>query len=736
MALDRDSLAAGMPEEKNAPMPPQDLKHYDRSQVRQPLDPVHLRSSKWRRFLVLGAALIISVAAINEMRMVLGLGGLTLLEYLVLVLFALTFSWITVSFAGSIAGFFRILKRANRDVDWSNEPLTTKTVVLMPTYNEDPSRLFAGLEAMARQVHEAGGGEHFDWCIISDTTDSEVARQEQQAVLLMRQRLKGVTHVYYRRRRYNVARKSGNVQDFCTRWGSRYDHMLVLDADSLMSGRVMVEMARRMQANPDLGLLQTIPRLINGTTLIARLQQFAGRVYGPIVGSGLAWWVDKEGNFWGHNAIIRVKAFMSSAGLPQLPGKPPFGGHILSHDFVEAALLRRAGWSVEIADDLTESYEESPPSIVDLAVRDRRWCQGNLQHSRVIGGKKLHWVSRMHILTGIMSYLSSPLWLMLILAGLMLALQYQFVRPEYFPDGFSLFPRWPLMDPERALRLFVVTMGILFGPKVLGLISFLADKRYRKQAGGTLRICWSFVVELIVSALIAPIMMLIHTGAVTSILLGQDSGWNPQRRDDGKIPWKDLWFRHRWHVICGVVLAVASYIISLDVLAWLAPAIIGMVLAVPLSSWTGSNAIGHKLLQWGWLKIPEEEEQPSIWLDTEANLEFYRNCLAQTPTLEAVVSDELQLQAHLLLTDRFAPRAPGEVDALDAVAAVKIADADTLTEAISFLEPKEKARVQNTPVLMQALSELAHNQQHRLAAPNSPAQQLENQRLLHLIRGL
>ncbi|MFM2481267.1 glucans biosynthesis glucosyltransferase MdoH [Celerinatantimonas sp. YJH-8] len=736
MDLDQHSVFAGMPDEQPAAMPPQDLKHFSKEQVRTPIQPAHLHSAVWRRLLILGSAFIISVAAINEMRIVLGLGGLTSLEYSVLVLFALTFSWITISFTASIAGFFRVLRRANREVNWLDTALTTKTVVLMPTYNEDPTRLFAGLEAMARQIYDVGGGAHFDWCIISDTTDADVARQEQQAVLLMRQRLQGITRVYYRRRRYNVARKSGNVQDFCTRWGSRYDHMLVLDADSLMSGRVMVEMARRMQANPDLGLLQTIPRLINGTTLVARLQQFAGRVYGPIVGSGLAWWVDKEGNFWGHNAIIRIKAFMSSAGLPELPGKPPFGGHILSHDFVEAALLRRAGWSVEIADDLTESYEESPPSIVDLAIRDRRWCQGNLQHSRVIGGKKLHWVSRMHILTGIMSYVSSPLWLLLILVGLMLALQYQFVRPEYFPRGFSLFPTWPLMDPERALRLFMITMGILFGPKVLGLISFMVDRRQRKQAGGFLRLLLSFIVEIIVSALIAPIMMLIHSGAVTSILLGQDSGWNPQRRDDGRIPWKDLWFRHRWHVFGGCILAISAYVISLDVLAWLSPAIIGMVLAVPLSYWTGSNHLGHTLKRWGWLKIPEEQEEPSIWLATKANLNVYRRWLEQTPSLEEVVGDESQLKAHLLLTDHFTPREPGRVDAIDATAALKIADAQNVVQAVSFLTAKEKARVQNTPVLMKALAALSSEQKLRLAAPDLSIAERENNRLIELIRGI
>lgn len=230
-------------------------------------------------------------------------------------------------------------------------------------------------------------------------------------------------------------------------------------------------------------MIQTIPALINGTTLMARVQQFAARIYGPVVGTGLAWWVQKEGNFWGHNAIIRTEAFMSAAGLPHLSGRPPFGGHILSHDFVEAALIRRAGWSVTIAADLSGSFEECPPSIIDLAVRDRRWCQGNLQHSRIIGTKGLHWISRLHLTTGIMSYLSSPFWLLLILSGLLLALQAHFIRPEYFTEQFSLFPTWPVMDSARALQLFYITMGILFSPKIFGLLLLMFDGEMCRTLG-------------------------------------------------------------------------------------------------------------------------------------------------------------------------------------------------------------------------------------------------------------
>ncbi|MGH7005945.1 MAG: glucans biosynthesis glucosyltransferase MdoH, partial [Alphaproteobacteria bacterium] len=209
------------------------------------------------------------------------------------------------------------------------------------------------------------------------------------------------------------------MADFLKRWGRHYDYMIVLDADSLMEGRTLVAMARHMDANPGAGLVQAPPVCINRNTLFARMLQFAGRIYGPVFAAGQAFWQMGEGNYWGHNAIIRVRPFTEHCGLPELPGRPPFGGHILSHDFVEAALLVRAGWSVWLAPDLGGSYEEVPPTLLDYAKRDHRWCQGNLQHSRIVGARNLNGVSRFHFIGGIMSYVASPLWLAFLGLGLL-----------------------------------------------------------------------------------------------------------------------------------------------------------------------------------------------------------------------------------------------------------------------------------------------------------------------------
>ncbi|MCX5569746.1 glucans biosynthesis glucosyltransferase MdoH [Kaistia nematophila] len=695
----------GTPPETPSDMPTQSLWRFRRRDRRKFVDPRRSRSSWIRRIGILGSAFLLAAVAVFEMEQVLIVGGLTPIEIAVLVLFALNFGWIALAFTSAIAGYGVVMARRYRQKRTPPGPLGGRTAMLMPTYNEDPSRVFAAVEAMAVGLDELHQGPAFDWFILSDTTDPDVALAEEAALLALRGRLGDRARIYYRRRRKNVARKSGNVADFCTRWGAAYDHMLVLDADSLIAPETIVELARRMEEDPDAGLIQTIPALVNGTTIVARLQQFAGRVYGPVVGAGLAFWTGSEGNYWGHNAIIRTRAFMEAAGLPHLPGKPPFGGHILSHDFVEAALLRRAGWTVRIAEDLAGSYEESPPSLIDLAVRDRRWCQGNLQHTLVLPARGLHWVSRIHLLTGIGSYLASPLWLMLILAGLALSLQAHFIRPEYFTEEFQLFPTWPVIDAERALRLFGLTMVILFGPKLLGLISFLRTRDDRRKVGG-FRTIASFVFEIIVSALIAPIMMLVHTGAILSILLGRDSGWKPQRRDDGGVPIKSLIVRHRWHFLIGVALLFAAWLDSLVLVAWMSPAILGLLLVVPVSGMTGSNTIGRFIRRIGLLRTPEEVDPPAVAIAAAAARPVYEQAVAEAPDLVAIARDENLRAVHLALTDAVPPRPRGKIDPLEAQAIAKIEEAGTIEEAVSFMTPAERAMVMATPTLLRRLSSI------------------------------
>jgi membrane glycosyltransferase len=429
------------------------------------------------RLVTFGGAALLTAFATDQMIEAVAVEQVTALQWVMVVLFVISFAWIALSATSGIAGLLGTDPERKREQE---QPLAAKTALIMPVYNENPAGTATALAAMASALVEAGHGAAFELFLLSDTTAPDVWIQETAAVDELRRLLSGQMAVWYRRRYRNTARKAGNLKDFVERWGGRYEFMIVLDADSIMAPETLITLVRRMQANPSLGLLQTVPVLAGGQSLYARLQQFAGRIYGPVVARGLAAWQGDDGNYWGHNAIVRVKAFADACGLPELPGRKPFGGAIMSHDFVEAALLRRAGWAVRMAPGLGGSWEDSPPSLLDVAARDRRWAQGNLQHLKVLPTRGLVWPSRVHFLTGVMSYLASPLWLALIVVGIILTLQASLIRPEFFTEEFQLFPTWPEFDAERMIWLFVFTMGVLLLPKFIGLGQALTNRELRR----------------------------------------------------------------------------------------------------------------------------------------------------------------------------------------------------------------------------------------------------------------
>ena len=511
---------------------------------------------------------------------VVAVGTITPLEWVMVVLFVLTFSWVTLSFTTSVVGFIWLLAHRRR-----REPLPRlreRTAVVMPIYNEAPSRVFGAMQAIVEDVDRTGQAQAFDFFLLSDTTDANIWIAEERAFIAMRERLPQA-RVYYRRRRKNLSRKAGNVADFVTHWGGHYPHMVVLDADSVMTGEAIVGLAAAMEADPDAGIIQSLPLIINRNTMFARLQQFAARVAGPVIGAGLTAWMGRDGNYWGHNAIIRTRAFADHCGLPDLPGKPPFGGHILSHDFIEAALIRRAGYTVYMLPDLGGSYEESPPSLIDLATRDRRWCQGNLQHARIIGAKGFTLATRQHLAHGIMGYLASPLWMAQLLVGIVLVLQSHYIRPEYFTAEFSLFPAWPRFDYERALQLFELTIAILLAPKFLGLVIALMDGKTRRGSGGA-------VGAHRLDDRRDPHIR--RAGADHDADPVRVGGADPvgtrhrlesaaaRRRID---PLHSIARRHRSHALLGVITLFAAALISPSLVIWMSPTIAGLILSIPLS---------------------------------------------------------------------------------------------------------------------------------------------------------
>ncbi|WP_310149053.1 glucans biosynthesis glucosyltransferase MdoH [Bosea sp. BE125] len=699
------SAEPATPPENRLLMPVQSFRSWKASDRRKPAVP-KLWTTPWlKRLFVFGGGMVLTAYGAWEMYNVVSVSRTTSLQYVLLVLFTVNFSWIALAFTSALLGFFGLLVGSGRTS--RVETLQHRTVVVMPIYNESTARTFAALAAIKESVEATGLGEHFDYFIVSDTTNADVWIAEERAFLALREKLGPEARVYYRHRPKNHHRKAGNIADFVTRWGGYYEHMVVLDADSLMTGTCIVRLAAAMEADPDSGIIQSLPLIINRNTFFARLQQFAARVYGPVIATGLAMWSGRDGNYWGHNAIIRTKAFADHCGLPDLKGKPPFGGHVLSHDFVEAALMRRAGWSVYMLPDLTGSYEESPPSLIDISVRDRRWCQGNLQHSRIIGAKGFVWSTRQHFATGIMGYLASPFWLMQLVVGILIVLQVNYARPEYFTQEFTLFPVWPRFDPERALNLFALTMAILLAPKGFGLVLTLINGKLRRAGGGAIRLIFSALLEILFSAFFAPIMMLIQSGSVFQILLGRDTGWNPQRRDDGSIPLKDIIRRHRTHTVLGVVAGISAFMIATSLFAWMSPTIVGLVLAIPLSWASGQLGLGLWLKRHKLLVTPEEGDPPAIALRANAlQAEFAEAGFDEADGLVALHADAALRHAHDMMLPEGQPRRRGEIEPDRAVAQAKLVDAETIEDAAIWLKPKERMVVLHDRALVGLLATL------------------------------
>ena len=571
------------------------------------------------RIITFGGSLMLTVAASYQMQLLLPLTtteaaplGLdtpffSILIWLLLVLFTLTFSWVAITAMAAIAG---LISGKDQSVADPDAPLLSKSVLLMPIYNEDPINVCASLAAMAEDLDRLGQAKHFEIFVVSDSDKPEVWPAEVAAISRLREELSGIMPVWYRRRASNKARKAGNIRDFINCWGNRYDFLVMLDADSLIVGGTLTSLVREMEANEDLGILQTLPRLVGGETLYARLQQFANAHYGPVFARGLSAWQGDDGNYWGHNAIIRLRAFAESAGLPDLRGRRPFGGEILSHDFVEAALVRRAGWSVRMLTNLPGSWEESPPTLLDSAIRDRRWAQGNVQHLSVLRAKGLCWPSRAHMVMGVMNYVISPLWLVSVLVGLIL---YSRIDLQLAAGGLSLantsLSAIQVFDSPRMIGLFVLTISLLLLPKFLGLVIALGEPQSIQRKT---RLIIDAVIEQICSILQAPIVMSLHSRHLWEILWGKDSGWSAQRRCGSSFPLSVLLLRHGSQTILG--LAITAYLVWLSsaLLYWVLPLTLGLIFSMPLSALGGSLQLGGKLAKMRLLLTPEEQESPAI----------------------------------------------------------------------------------------------------------------------------
>jgi len=576
------------------------------------------RAAVLRRAVVIGLILTQTLVATYYMLAILPYHGGTGLEDAIAGVFVLLFAWISAGFWITVTGFAVRRSGGDRYSLMNRHPAgqlaatpLARTAVVMPLCHEPVERVTAGLRAVYRCLEKTGMAEHFDLFMLSDSRDPEVWLQEQAQWYRLCQELDAFGRIYYRRRRVKRHYKSGNIADFLRRWGRDYEYMVILDADSLVGGDTLVRMVQLMQHEPQVGIIQTRPVIVNGETAFARLQQFASHTLGRLIGEGLAALQLGDAAYWGHNAIIRVDAFMRFCGLRKLPALGLFRGPILSHDFVEAAYMGRAGYEVWLEPALGQSFEESPPSLDDELLRDRRWIKGNLQHLWVLATTSgLRFAHRMMFVNGALSYLTAPLWFaFLVLTGTE-AVVLTLWPIDYFPQAHALFPLWPQWHPAWALQLAAGTAAVLFLPKALALLD-IALSRQMRNYGGTLRLSLSLLTETAASALMAPIRMMAHTRFVLGALFNIRLQWGGQNRA-AESRAAAVMRRQGPMIVFGAAWAGFALWLQPVYFAWSLPVALPLILAAPTIVLSGRRRTGDWLSRLGLLVVTEEHAPPPV----------------------------------------------------------------------------------------------------------------------------
>ena len=604
------------------------------------------------------------------------------LDWVVIGIFPLLFSQISIGLVLALLGFFDRLRggdphhlmrrpwRAKED----SIPLAA-TAIVVPVYNEDIGRVSRAIANMWHSLEKTGQIEHFDFYICSDSNIADRWVEEECAWMSLCQTLNAFGKIFYRKRRHSINGKSGNVADFCRRWGKRYRYMIVLDADSVMTGTALVRMVRAMEANPEVGILQTQPYMVLGTSLFRRVLQFSSHVYGGLFSQGCSMAQMSSGSYWGHNAIIRIAPFIEFCDLPNLPVPDHGKRHVLSHDTVEAALMRRAGYEVWIAYDEPGSYEEGPPNLSDMLKRDRRWCAGNLQHFWFLFARGIELGSRLQIWIGLMAYLCSPLWLAFLVAGSVSA--YFRSRILVYSDPETI----GAANPTAVQTLFFMTLALLFVPRILGIIISLGRA---KEFGGAFPLLIGAVLENVLSILLAPVLMIFHSLFVVMTVFGIQIKWTTQNRSDTGLTFGHCLGMYGWMSVLGAVTETLALTCLGSAAWWLTPIFVGWMLAPVLAWMTSLSSLGLGLKKWGLFTTPEEthtppelqkledagdEEPPHLW--TQALL---------SPYVHAV---------HLSMVRQ--PSQPGQ-DHEPSESLVKLRER-LIREGPQVLTPKEKLRI-------------------------------------------
>lgn len=557
-----------------------------------------------RRHIVIVLNVVTWLAMMWVTARALGAGGWTAVDVILFMCFAAGTPWTVLGFWNALIGLWLLHFHKDPMAEVApyaaagddTAPLQIKTAVLMTLRNEDPDRAILRLRTVKAGLDASGEGGTFSYFVLSDTNDPAVAAAEDQAVTAWRSEDPDRDRITYRRRTDNTGYKAGNVREFCERWGKDYELMLPLDADSLMSGVAIVRLVRMMQAHPRIGILQSLVVGMPSSSAFARIFQFGMRHGMRSYTMGQAWWVGDCGPFWGHNAVVRIKPFFEQCDLPILPGKPPLGGHVLSHDQVEATFMRRAGYEVRVLPVENDSWEENPPTMLDFAKRDVRWCQGNMQYLKLLDTPGLYPMSRFQLVWAILMFVGIPAWTLMI--ALLPVAAWEARAITSFPTSL-------------AIGLYIAFFTMYLMPKIAGLIDVVLTRGGMARYGGPVRFVAGAAIELVFSFLQGAVSTIRTTIFMIGLAFGKSVVWGGQSRDAYGISWRTA-VENLWpQTVFGIVVCGLLLLVSPPVFWWSLPLTAGYLLAIPFAVITASPSLGRWFKSLGLCGIPEDFSEPA-----------------------------------------------------------------------------------------------------------------------------
>ncbi|WP_144061227.1 glucans biosynthesis glucosyltransferase MdoH [Hyphomicrobium denitrificans] len=532
---------------------------------------------------------------------ILGSGGWTWLDGAILICLGFAAPWPVLGFWNAAIGLWQLSGKRGPAVLLTPDgekpaPITVKTAVLMTLRNEDPVRALRRLKIVKESLDQTGEGQQFSYFVLSDTDRADVASREEDAIADWQAHDADRERIIYRRRDHNLGFKAGNVRDFATGSGREFELMLPLDADSLMTGTAILELVRIMQRHPDLGILQGLVVGTPTASAFARIFQFGMRLGMRTYTMGQAWWAGDCGSYWGHNALVRIAPFVAHCELPVLAGGPPLGGRILSHDQVEAALMRAAGFEVRVLPVEIGSFEDNPPNAVAFADRDARWCQGNLQYLKLIGLRGLYPVSRYQLIWAVLMFVGVPAWIVLFA-----------LAPFAAAEAERMIPDFPF---RSAVALSLALLLMHLAPKLSAALNVMLTPGEIRRFGGGARFTLGAGIEILFSLFLAATTSLRTALFMMGLLLGRSAGWEAQARDTDGLTWSAAASRFWPHALFGVGVGCAFATVAPHLLLWSLPVTLGFVAAIPFAVLTASPAVGDFLRRHRIAGVPEDFSPP------------------------------------------------------------------------------------------------------------------------------